>query len=582
MVNSFIKPHASTGIQAEDHKLTPANPHDAKFSSLWHPHDFIQAPAPISGQKPTWERVTDHPLEPRSLIAKWYSPNQLIGVTFANTTPYCLLDIDSGSQYHPQTSPEAFRLVLSSLEDIGLVRPLIVQSSDSEGVHVYFPLAGPVKTFALANLLVTTLEEAGLKVTPGQLETFPNLKTWKPKGQGFSLYKAHRLPLQQGSYLLDQDGNSYGNSLEQFLHQWEQAGAHQDQQTLEEVIATTKTRKFTPVNQPRSRKAEDWYRQDQVIIAQGFTGSGQTNALIKKVGEFGRVFVGEVELAGEALLQYMIDTIKNCPGYQKFCRHKHEIEKRCRHWLPLIEKKYYHYRSHPPRPCVGLTNEERGQAAQERIKAAINELERQGKLPTGTRKRYEAIIPYGISLNTLYKHKELWHPEHYQPCVSSLPQTASADPVELTKSPNPSPNQLIHTPLLRSLAQPVEVSSDPEIYTFFHQPPRRDPSTEIAVQTGSSTHPTETQTSPPALNQEPALDPSVPTSLSKKQPSPDEQAEFNEWFSLAQQFGIVIDSEIEDGEIWVLTTTGGWEPWTEVSAIFTPLRLRGFIELKLE
>src|SRR5918998_681011 len=88
---------------AKESQLTPTEIPAQKFCSYWHP----------------WERVTDYPLEPRSLFNKWRSPAQLIGASFGNTTTYCLLDIDSSSQYHPQNSQEAFELLLSCLEDIG-------------------------------------------------------------------------------------------------------------------------------------------------------------------------------------------------------------------------------------------------------------------------------------------------------------------------------------------------------------------------------------------------------------------------------------------------------------------------------
>ena len=588
---------------ARESQLTPTEIPAQKFCSYWHPWDYIQAQVPPPGQKPAWERVTDYPLEPRPLFNKWRSPAQLIGASFGNTTTYCLLDIDSSSQYHPQNSQEAFELLLSCLEDIGLVRPLIIQSSDSGGLHIYFPLARLVKTFALANLLVKTLEGAGFNVASGQLETFPNPKTWKPEGQGISLYKAHRLPLQQSSYLLDRALNPQDSSLEQFLSQWEQAATGQDQESLEQAIATTKIRRVTPINQPRSRKAEDWYQESQAIIAEGFTGFGQTNALIKKVGEFGRVFMGEVELAGETLLRYMVETIKSCPGYQQFCRHKHEIEKRCRHWLPLVEKWYSRYRSHPSRPRVGLTNEERSQAAQARIKAAVTELEASNSLPLSTRRRYEAIVPYGISKETLYKYKHLWHPEHYKTSVLPLAEPTSAISEELPKTSKPLSDELVRTPPIRSLLPPEVPIPELEIHLSEHEPPRgslngtsvtpTDTFVDLLEDLTGEPEPLQEGISPPHLNidgstatgtftqplsQDNVLPPSLQLPALGLQSSLNEQAEFDEWFDLAYQLGIVIDSEIEAGQFWVLTVAESWQPWVEMSAMFTPRRLRKMLE----
>lgn len=585
MVNSLTKPHVSTSIRAKDHKLTPADSHDAKFSSLWHPQDFIQADIPVANQKPNWERISNYPLDPIPLFRRWSSPTRLIGVSFGNTTRYCLLDIDTGSQYHPQRGLEALRTVLSSLEDIGLVRPLIVRSSASEGLHIYFPLPNPVKTFRLAHLLRQTLEKAGLAIKAGQLEIFPNTKTWKPKGQGFSLYNAHRLPLQQDSYLLDQDLNPQSNKLEQFLIQWEQAAAHQDQETLEQAIAAIKIRnKITLITQDRSRKAEDWYQDEKARIETGWTGPSQTNDLLLAIGRFGRVFNGSLDLeenlAGEALVQYMVERAKNCPGYQEYCRHQHEIEKRCRAWQQSIEDHYSPYRSHPARLRTGLTNEQRSQAAQAKITAAVTELETSNTLPPTTRKRYEAIIPYGISKATLYKYEHLWHPKHYKVSVPSQPEPIPAITDKPPETANPLSSSLVHTPPIRSLGQLQEAPPNQKIASSVDPPPDASQGLTAGTLTGIPEQLLEVPTHPPALNQIPILDTSVSSSLPEVQPSPEELTEFNEWFQLAHRTGIVIDSDVEAGSFWVLTAAGGWEPWTEVSAMFTPRRLRRMLELE--
>jgi hypothetical protein len=53
----------------------------------------------------------------------------------------------------------------------------------------------------------------------------------------------------------------------------------------------------------------------------------------------------------------------------------------------------------------------------------------------------------------------------------------------------------------------------------------------------------------------------------KDQPSPQEQTEFNEWFQLAHQLGIVVDSNIEEGGFWVLTAAE-WQPYSELASMF--------------
>jgi hypothetical protein len=77
-----------------DTRSTPSV--NACAKSLANPWDFIQAPAPAPTAKPQWKTVTDYPLRPRVLWAKWQDPDQLIGVRFNSQTRYGLLDIDAG------------------------------------------------------------------------------------------------------------------------------------------------------------------------------------------------------------------------------------------------------------------------------------------------------------------------------------------------------------------------------------------------------------------------------------------------------------------------------------------------------
>jgi hypothetical protein len=70
-----------------------------------HPWDFIQAPNPGPHSATQWKTITDYPLRPRVLWAKWQDPDQLIGVRFNSQTRYGLLDIDAESPYCNPESP---------------------------------------------------------------------------------------------------------------------------------------------------------------------------------------------------------------------------------------------------------------------------------------------------------------------------------------------------------------------------------------------------------------------------------------------------------------------------------------------
>ncbi len=100
------------------------------------------------------------------------------------------------------------------MERIGLCRHISLQSSWSGGLHLYFSLPKKVNTYDAACLIKWACLKAGLIITPGHLELFPNTKNYvlydpENPNQQFSLYNGLRLPCQPttGSFLLDPDFN---------------------------------------------------------------------------------------------------------------------------------------------------------------------------------------------------------------------------------------------------------------------------------------------------------------------------------------------------------------------------------------
>ena len=159
-------------------RLYPANTHAQEFFRYFAHHwDFIIAPA---GTK-DWQTVTNYKLQPRILWHKYQDTQNILGVRFGKLTKYCMVDIDRGSWLHFMNNPQAFRDLCQAFELIGLCRFVILFSSYSEGVHIYFPLTEEVNTFNLACALRMAVENAGFKIKSGQLELFPNTKTYKKK-----------------------------------------------------------------------------------------------------------------------------------------------------------------------------------------------------------------------------------------------------------------------------------------------------------------------------------------------------------------------------------------------------------------
>lgn len=397
-----------------------------------HRHNFIEAQA-NGNDRPNWKTITDYPIEHRNLWHRFQDPQTLIGVSFGSSTNYALLDIDINSPYHPQTNEAAFRELLGAYEDVGLNEYIVIQSSWSQGIHVYFPLPKFVPTYYLACLLRLTAINSGFRVKDGQLEIFPNTKTYNPKKP--TNYKAHRLPLQpqSGSFLLDDDLSPYSHSIEKFLDLADIAAQGQDIELIEGAAQLAYQTRKSRSDRPLSIKAEEFQRDLLEQLKDGWSDFGQTNDLLRVIGTYGRIFekADGQPLSIDELTEYIAATAQQLPNYRKYCRHQHHINQRASDWARCVAKFYYPYGSEPNRegrfpaltskiPKENLVNAERSQIAIERLKTAYNHLlTTLSTLPVKIEQLKSLIIEtsqklFGIrpSDRTLNKHRSIWHPQH--------------------------------------------------------------------------------------------------------------------------------------------------------------------------
>ncbi|HEY9657577.1 MAG TPA: hypothetical protein V6C65_03870, partial [Allocoleopsis sp.] len=98
-------------------------------------HHFLWAKHPDPGQRPQWKTEDRHPLSDRLMR----QASSLYGVRFGEFTHYLMLDIDRRSAYHPCRNPLAISEILAALEPLNLIAYVAVSSSDSGGIHLYFP-----------------------------------------------------------------------------------------------------------------------------------------------------------------------------------------------------------------------------------------------------------------------------------------------------------------------------------------------------------------------------------------------------------------------------------------------------------
>jgi hypothetical protein len=319
--------------------------------------------------------------------------------------------------YHPHCNVIEFYRLLACLEEVGLVRPLIVCSSESEGLHVYYPLPTAFSSYYLSKTAQHALESAGFKLASGQLELFPNAKRYDPDGK--TSFRAHRLPLLTGSYLLDlQTLEPYSNALPDFLSAWNLCSENQDSDQLIVSIAQTKERekahRRSRYRGKRSKEGSTLYDLSHLR----WSGCGQTNDLLGHATWIG--YAVEGLRTEEALSEWVVEWARNAPGYEEFCDHKHEIERRCRDWARSILSRSYKPRrregmgseceSDPPKP-LGMNNKERVESARSRIERAMAELMETNSLPIGVEARLFALQKLvGGSHGTYYRNRELWHP----------------------------------------------------------------------------------------------------------------------------------------------------------------------------
>ncbi|MEM7796515.1 MAG: hypothetical protein AAF579_18935 [Cyanobacteria bacterium P01_C01_bin.118] len=333
-----------------------------------------------------------------------------------------MVDVDIGSAYHPKRDPIAFQKLTEALEPLGLVSALICTSSDSHGLHLYFPFSESLTAWEVGSGITLLLESQGFKVTPGQIEVFPNARLYTIESTP-NLFNAHRLPLQHGSYLLNDDLQPVRTDQARFIKQWQQCLSRNNisNEILQQIIRQKKRRSYR-----LSNKADKFLNDLNAEIEQGWTDHGQTNRLLGRITMrtyvFHHVMYGGEPLIGDSLIKEVLTIAKSLPGYELWCRHQHEIGDRVSEWVSCIEKShYFHYgeqfgkykskkdttNSENTKPSW---NQQQSQKTKDKIQTTLKALLEQNNLPEQATARFNALRKFGIGGGSLYRYKELWHP----------------------------------------------------------------------------------------------------------------------------------------------------------------------------
>jgi hypothetical protein len=216
----------------------------------------------------------------------------------------------------------------------------------------------------------------------------------------------------------------WGNQ-ETFVQHWQFAQGRNslDTKAIERILKAARRRQFRVTG-----KADKFLNDLNAEIEQGWTGPGQTNRLLGRIAMrsyiFGHVLYTDKPLEGHALVHDIVTIAQNLPGYHDWCQHQQEVEKRAQDWRLAIEQSHYFHYGTDKRP-VELSpdspnesepswNQQQQAEARARIQQAIADLLEKAALPSGITERFDALVTYGLSGTTLYRHRDLWHPRHLQ------------------------------------------------------------------------------------------------------------------------------------------------------------------------
>jgi len=392
--------------------------------------------------EPNWRTITNYPLRPRALWAKWQDAAKLVGVRFGDKTCYGLIDLDAKGPY---CTPEAINQINAALETIGIVRTIPIRSSWSGGVHLYIPLPEQVSTFSLAVALKSCLEAQGITVRQSHCEIFPNVKAFTYSWLGsFSEYNGHRLPLQpgSGSCMLTPSLQPIGATLERFFWAWDFAADAQDMGELNHALKIGRANHRKRGKATRTHPVESWRQDLELEANEGWSGPGQTNHLLKTIATLGRVFE---RLEGAELADYVYEQAITRPGYERWCRHQHDIKMRCVTWARAVEKYYYPLGGPNTRlgtfvAMVKSHNDRIAEEARQRIQSAMEYLRSEGTLPDAIGERAFALARVAhCALRTLYKNRSLWHPCYMGGKNATDPASTATEPEATPPEPPPSP-----------------------------------------------------------------------------------------------------------------------------------------------
>lgn len=141
----------------------------------------------------------------------------------------------------------------------------------------------------------------------------------------------------------------------------------------------------------------------------------------------------------------MIKIVTELPGYEKYCRHRHEIKKRCKEWLQYSRRFYWETGSTRTRKNETSfkqhfgeieTNKKEQEEAKYRLEETIQHIKETEfvsvlSLFNSITTQSKKLFGKGFSNRTLYKHKKLWeHLIQHYPDTHSEKTSTTTEPTK--------------------------------------------------------------------------------------------------------------------------------------------------------
>lgn len=144
-----------------------------------------------------------------------------------------------------------------------------------------------------------------------------------------------------GDMLFDDDLEPVSDGLEPFLAAMDFTASRIDMEEVRRACSLAYGGQMNRLQSwwKREKTARaKWIADMEGAIAIGWTGPGQTNHLLGKIACLGIVRDG---LHGPALVDFIVETATALPGYDSWCRHRHEIDARARDWASSAQQFYW-------------------------------------------------------------------------------------------------------------------------------------------------------------------------------------------------------------------------------------------------